>query len=197
MMYLEIRYIQNIFPIKSLFIYMQLYRYSPINTVEELLEAWKHIHIECHKFCMNSFGRHLDNSGNLGIFCHYEYEYDRLVEIRKTLTEPSDNPNQKYFKLHEPIVFQATDTSPETAYTHLYIRKPDPYRHHVGDLDFYLPPVEYTTLKREFQEWNPLEWARIFPRTDLDMIELYNPDSDVLAYVSTSMMTERVRIKQS
>lgn len=145
---------------------------------------------------MNSFGRYLDNSGNLGIFCHYDDEYESLVELRKTLTEPSDNPNQKYFKLHEPIVFEAADTSPEGIYTHLYIRNPDPYRHHVGDLDFYLAPDEYVALKAEFESWNLLPWARLFPRTDLDMIELYNPDSDVLAYVSTNMMSERARIKQ-
>lgn len=145
---------------------------------------------------MNSFGRYLDNSGNLGIFCHYDDEYNELIEIRKSLTEPSENPNQKYFKLHHPIIFEATDTSPEWIYTHLYIRKPDPYRHHVGDLDFYLSPVEYLELKSEFERWNALPSARIFPRTDLDMIELHHPDSDVLAYVSTNMMSERVRIKQ-
>lgn len=175
---------------------MQLYRYSPIYTLEELLEAWRHIHTVSHILCMNSFGRYLDNSGNLGIFCHYEDEYNRLVELRKTLTEPSDNLNQKYFRLHEPIIFEATETSPEWIYTHLYIRRPDPYRHHVGDLDFFLPSEEYLKLKKEFEEWKSLPWARLFPRTDLDMIELYDPESDVLAYVSTNMMAERARIKQ-
>jgi hypothetical protein len=92
---------------------MQLYRYSPIQNLEILLKAGRHIHEECHKLCMNSFGRYLDNSGNLGIFCHYEDEYNLLIEIRKSLTEPSDNPNQKYFKLHNPIIFETTETSPE------------------------------------------------------------------------------------
>ncbi len=176
---------------------MQLYRYSPIYTLEELLEAWRHIHEESHKLCMNSFGRYLDNSGNLGIFCHYEDEYEKLVELRKTLTEPSENPNQKYFHLHEPIIFEATESVPLWICTHLYIRRPDPYRHHVGDLDFYLEPTEYAQLKHKFLEWKSLPRARLFPRTDLDMIELYDPESDVLAYVSTNMMTERARVKQT
>lgn len=175
---------------------MKLYRFSPILSLEELLEAGRYIHEECHTLSMKSFGRYLDNSGNLGIFCHYDDEYRELIEIRKSLTEPSDNPNQKYFKLHEPILYQASESAPSQVYTHLYIRKPDPYRHHVGDLDFFLPQEAYNALKKEFEKGNPLPFARIFPRTDLDMIELYDPDSDVLAYVSTNMMTERVKIKQ-
>ncbi|MGD0728997.1 MAG: hypothetical protein ABR981_02885 [Candidatus Micrarchaeaceae archaeon] len=42
-----------------------------------------------------------------------------------------------------------------------------------------------------------MKGARVFERTDLDMIELYNPDVDVLAYVSTKKMTQKVRTKQS
>lgn len=39
--------------------------------------------------------------------------------------------------------------------------------------------------------------ARVFDRPDLDMIELFDPDSDALGYVSTEKMTETVRVKQS
>lgn len=174
---------------------MKLYRYSPIQNIEELMIAWQHIHEACHKLCLDSFGRYLDNSGNLGIFCHYDDEYERLVKVREILTEPSNIPNQKYYKLYEPIVFEKTDMSPKWIYTHLYIRKPDPYRHHVGDLDFYLPPEEYTVLKQALENGNHLPWARIFTRTDLDMIELFDPDIDTLAYISTKMMAERVKIQ--
>ena len=37
----------------------------------------------------------------------------------------------------------------------------------------------------------------VFDRQDLDMIELYNPDVDVLGYVSTKTMSEKVRSKLS
>jgi catechol 2,3-dioxygenase-like lactoylglutathione lyase family enzyme len=77
----------------------------------------------------------------------------------------------------------------------LYIRKPDPYRHHVGDVDFYLPPEEYTRLKQEMQAGRVVPGARIFDRPDLDMIELYDPDVDALGYVSMKTMTEKVRVK--
>jgi hypothetical protein len=164
---------------------------------EQLLEAIKYTHFACYTLCNQALGEYLPNAGNIGIFCHYDDEYERLIAIRKEMTEPSDNPDQKYFRLHEPIVIAAQDGVPETAYTHLYIRKPDPYRHHVGDIDFYLEPAQYSQLKQSLIDGKALKGARIFPRNDLDMVELYDPDLDVLGYVSTNTMTEKVRVKLS
>lgn len=175
---------------------MKLYRFSPIKTQEQLMDAIQHVHIACSNLCLKAMGQLLPNSGNIGIFCHYDDEYQALVSIRKELTEPSDNPQQKYFKLHQPIIFAKHEDIPETEYTHLYIRKPDPYRHHVGDLDFYLSPDEYVQLKGELEKGKVIKGARIFPRTDLDMVELYDPDVDVLGYISTNLMTKKVRTNQ-
>lgn len=176
---------------------MKLYRYSPIQNIEELFEAIKHTHLECYKLCKQSFKYYLPNAGNMGIFCHYDEEYERLVAIRKELTKPSDNPNQKYFELLKPIVISAQGDVPETIYTHLYIRKPDPYRHHLGDVDFYLDPQEYFELKTSMLNGKQMKGARVFDRPDLDMIELYDPDIDALGYVSTEKMSESVRVKLS
>ena len=176
---------------------MKLYRFSPIKSKEELYEAIKHVHFECYKLCKQSFGYYLPNAGNMGVFCHYDEEYEYLTKVRKELTESSDNVNQKYFRLHEPIVIPAKDDVPETTYTYLYIRKPDPYRHHVGDVDFYLEPEKYKELKESLLAGKKLKGARVFDRQDLDMIELYDPDVDALAYVSTNRMTQTVRVKQS
>lgn len=86
---------------------------------------------------------------------------------------------------------------PETLYTHLYIRKPDPYRHHVGDIDLFLEQDEYKAFKEDIQSGKiNIDGVRVFPRTDLDMIELFHPDSDVLIYISTDNMTARARVKQ-
>jgi len=174
---------------------VKLYRFSPIQNKDELMQAIKHIHFESYKLCKQSLGKYLPNAGNMGIFCHYDDEYDRLTELRKEMTESSDSFNQKYFRLHEPIVIPAQDDVPETAYTYLYIRKPDPYRHHVGDLDFYLEPEEYANLKQDIPNSKQVTGARVFDRPDLDMIELYDPDVDVLAYVSTHQMTKKVHTK--
>jgi hypothetical protein len=176
---------------------MKLYRFSPIQNKEELLEAIKYVHLACNKLCKQSFGEYLPNAGNLGIFCHYDDEYDRLIALRKEMTEASDNVNQKYCLLHEPITIPAREGVPETIYTHLYIRKPDPYRHHVGDVDFYLDPDEYKELKQAMQNGKVVKGARIFPRQDLDMIELYDPDVDACGYVSTEMMAATAHVKQS
>lgn len=133
----------------------------------------------------------------MGVFCHYDDEYAALTELRREMTEGSDNLDQKYFRLHEPVVIPAHDDMPETTYTHLYIRKPDIYRSQAGDVDFVLGEGEYVQLKKSLQDGIVLKGARIFPRADLDMIELYNPDVDALGYVSPREMTEKVRIKQN
>ncbi|RJR28122.1 hypothetical protein C4564_06185 [Candidatus Microgenomates bacterium] len=176
---------------------MKLYRFSPIKSEEELLEAIKHIHFECYKLCKQSFGEYLPSAGNVGVFCHYDDEYEFLIGVRKELTEASDNLNQKYFRLHEPIVIPAKDDVPETTYTYLYIRKPDPYRFQVGDVDFCLEPGKYKKLEEEMLAGKEVKGARVFDRPDLDMIELYDPDSDALGYVSTGTMSEAVRVKLS
>lgn len=176
---------------------MKLYRFSPIQTKEELMDAIKHVHLSCYTLCKQSFGTLLRNAGNMGIFCHYDDEYEYLTRIRKEITEGSSNVNQKYFLLHSPIVMPEYEGIPETTYTHLYIRKPDPYRHHVGDVDFYLEQNEYSELKQTLLGGKKIKGARILARPDLDMVELYDPDIDALGYVSTSIMTETVRVKQS
>jgi len=164
---------------------MKLYRFSPIKNQKELFEAIKHIHFECHKLCKESFGKYLSNAGNIGVFCHYEKEYKNLIKLQKKLTDQSDNINQKYFKLHEPIIIFAKENIPETTYTYLYIRKPDPYRYQVGDIDFHLEPQKYSKLKQSILSGKKVKGARVFERSDPDMIELYDPDIDVLGYVST------------
>jgi hypothetical protein len=174
---------------------MKLYRFSPIKNERQLRKAIEATHFACYGLCKQSFGHYFPNAGNMGVFCHYEDEYENLIKIRKELTESSDNVNQKYFRLHEPIVISAKGDVPETIYTHLYIRKSDPYRHHMGDVDFFLESDKYLELKNSLLAGKVIEGARVFPRADLDMIELYNPDVDALAYISTSKMTERARVK--
>ena len=176
---------------------MKLYRFSPIQTQNELLEAIKYIHLSCYELCKQSFGKYLPNAGNMGVFCHYDDEHTQLAEIRKQIAKPSDDSNQKYFELYEPIIIPAQNDVPETTYTHLYVRKPDIYRAQVGDIDFYLEQSAYDKLKQSLVDGLKIKGARVFPRNDLDMIELYDPDIDALGYVSINVMSEKVRIKLS
>jgi hypothetical protein len=176
---------------------MKLYRFSPIQNKEELFGAMKGIHLACFYLCKQTFGEYLPVAGNIGVFCHYQEEYERLIKIREEMTEESDNVNQKYFRLHEPITIPAQDDVPETTYTYLYIRKPDPYRAQAGDVDFVLAEDKYLELKQALQAGASVKGARVFERSDLDMVELYDPDVDALGYVSPRAMTEKVRIKQN
>jgi hypothetical protein len=173
------------------------YRFSPIKTRVDMQKAIEHIHLESFKLCKYAFDKYLPVAGNIGIFCHYPDEYDYLLAIRKELTEESNNFNQKYFKLYESITIAAKGDVPAAVYDYLYIRKPDPYRSHVGDLDFVLDAEIYKKLKQEMLEGKKVPCARVFARPDLDMIELYDPDVDVLAYISTATMAQAVRVKLS
>src|SRR3990167_10217554 len=127
---------------------MKLYRFSPIKNEQELLEAIKHTHFGCFELCKKTFGRYFPVAGNMGVFCHYDEENKFLTELRKKLTEESDNLNQKYFRLYNPIEIPAQGDVPETTYTYLYIRRPDPYRAQVGDIDFVLEKKNYQELKK-------------------------------------------------
>lgn len=175
---------------------MKLYRYSPIKNEEELLEAIKHTHFACFELCKKAFDKYFPVAGNMGMFCHYDNEYKLLTELRKKLTEESDNLNQKYFRLHDPIVIPVRGDILETTYTYLYIRRPDQYRAQVGDVDFVIDDEKYIELKKSLQSGPQINGAKIFDRPDLDMVELSDPDTDALAYVSTRAVTEKARIKQ-
>jgi len=84
---------------------MKLYRFSPIENKAQLLEAIKYTHLKCFELCKKIFGEYLPAAGNIGIFCHYDNEYQFLTKLREELTEESDNWNQKYYRLHKPISF--------------------------------------------------------------------------------------------
>lgn len=101
-------------------------------------------------------------AGNVGVFCHYDEEYEYLTEVRKKLTEPSSDPNKKYFLLHKPITIPAEGDVPGATYTHLYIRKPDIYRAQVGDIDFILEEPTYSETKSSLLNGVEIKGARIF-----------------------------------
>jgi hypothetical protein len=176
---------------------MRSYQFSPIKNKAELLEAIQYIHFGCYKLCKQSFGKYLKNAGNMGVFCHFDDEFEFLKQIRQEITKPSDNPDQKYFELYESLIIESKEDVPKTIYTHLYIRRPDQNTPQVGDVDFYLETEEYSKLKQEMLNGKKIKGARMYDRKDLDMIELFDSEIDALAYVSTPIMAEKVRIKLS
>jgi len=164
---------------------MKSFRFSPIRNIAELFKAIEYIHFESFRICKQNLGYLIPVAGNIGVFCHYEDEFERLIKIRKELTDLANNWNQKYFRLHKPIVISAKNDVPKTTYTYLYIRKPDSSKHQVGDMDFYLKPDKYKELKQSLLSGETMKGVKLFERPDLDLIKLYDPNSDVVAFIGS------------
>lgn len=175
---------------------MKLYRFSPIKDQEQLIKAIEYTHFACQKLCKQILSKYLPVAGNVGIFCHYQDEYDLLVKLRDELSDVNDNWNKKYYRLYKPIVIHAKGGVPKTTYTHLYIRRADPYRAQVGDADFVMNTTIFKPLKESLLEGTKINGIRAFDRPDLDMLELHNPDIDVLSYVHTHTMEDNMRIQK-
>lgn len=171
---------------------MRPYRFSPITSKEELYDAIGYVHRVCHQLCLRPFGRYLPVRGNVGIFAHYDAEYAYLLSLRDQLVDPAVHYKNKYFKLERPIVVPEQDGVPGATYEFLYIRRVDPYRPQVGDVDFVLPPKEHKALKTNLNPETFVNDARLFGRPEENMIELWNPDVDAVAYVATSKLRENL-----
>jgi hypothetical protein len=149
------------------------------------MKAIEHIHFACYALCKQSVGKYLPVAGTIGIFCHYNEEYESLTQLQETLVDFSNSVNGKYFRLLNPIVISAKKDIPKAVYTHFYIRKPDPYRYQVGDADYFLETEKYFQLKQSLISGTAIKGARIVPnRPDFDYVELYDPDIDACGYVS-------------
>lgn len=154
-----------------------------------------YIHNQVHMLCKKNLGKHLPVTGCLVIFTHYMDEFERLVKIRELITG-EENYNNKYFKLLEPVHFEATDDIPEAVYKYLHIRKPDPYRAQVGDVDFLMETEENKKLWSRLKTEGTIPGIRPSPENHLELIELYDPDMDVLSYLDTMTMEELIKSSQ-
>jgi hypothetical protein len=106
----------------------------------------------------------------------------------------SDNWNQKYYRLHEPITVPTQGDVPGASYTYLYIRKPDQHSE-VGDVDFVLSEPKYSELKSRLLAGLVGKGMEILDRSDLDLIKLFDPNVDVLAFIGKKDMAQNLRIQ--
>ncbi len=152
---------------------MQLYRYSPIKTKEQFLEAISYVaekNLElCEKVVVVRFP-----ITSLTVFAHYRDEYEHLKVLLEGMGDFVGDTNGPRIALHEPIVLG------DNAVTHLRVRNPDPYRAQVGCVDFDVS--NYVTFKKDFLA-SHLENLRLLVRHEYELIEFFDPDYDVLAYV--------------
>jgi hypothetical protein len=164
-------------------------------TKKQMFELVNKIHFGCFNLCKDAIGVYLPVAGNVGIFCQSEEEFKAFTKIRKEITEPSNNPDQKYYRLVQPIIISAVNDIPQTIYTHLYIRKPSADSPEAGDIDFVLSDGEYFSLKQKITEGIKIKGASIYDRPGWDNIEIRNSNINALAYISTQKMAEKVRTK--
>lgn len=169
-------------------------KFDPITSMEELLQTISYIHFESYKLSKQAFGKYFPNAGNMGIFCQSDEEYDFLNKLKEEITYPSDNPNQKYFTLKEPIIIEAQDDIPRIRYEYLYIRKPDPtpYGKNRGDVDFYSDDA-FEELSSKVKTGN-IQNTELSEQAGVGvMIKIQG--EDVPAYISTKKMTELIRVR--
>jgi hypothetical protein len=169
------------------------YKFSPIRNKEYLLKAVRYLHVECNKLCKQTFGHYLPVSGNIGIFCHYQDEYEFLTNLRKELTNEDKHWNEKYYFLKEPITIPGSNEIPGAIYTYLYVRHPDDTKPQVGDIDFVMDGDSFLNFKNLSTKGYAAGSTEVFYRPDLDMLRLSKNDSDVLPYITTTSMEEKKR----
>ena len=153
-------------------IFMSLYKFSPIMSEATLIEAVHYV-IDQEALLSSKAINQVLPITYLTIFAHYMDEYDNLVKIIERLGDISDANNGIKSKLHSPIMAGNQEIR------ELRVRKPDPYRMQVGCCDFGI--ADYNAFKDGHLENN--KNLRLIERPDYEMIEFFDPDLDVLAYI--------------
>lgn len=154
----------------------KLYRFSPIRDEKTLREAINYIATQTTALCKKITGKEFQIEP-LTIFSHYQAEFEYLKSLLLTIGKfDNDKHHGLYVRLNEPIQL------PHNTLTLLRVRQPDPYRMQVGCDDFIISDVE--KFKQEYLDAHPFN-LRVIDRPDMEMIEFYDPDFDVLAYITT------------
>lgn len=152
---------------------MRIYRFSPIRSERKLVKAVKYVAAKNSKLCKKTIGKKLAIK-YLTIFSHYPDEYDGLLEILRKSGRLTRTNNGFRVVLRKPI------ENDGHSIWHLRIRKPDPYRMHAGCSDFVVE--NYKRFKKSYLK-KTRKNLRLIKREKYEMIEFFDPDFDVLAYV--------------
>lgn len=152
---------------------MSDFRFSPIRSRDELLTTIQYVAENTTKLCQKVIGRILPIS-SLTVFSHYPDEFENLDTIVRLMGPLITYNNGPYVNLAEPILL------PTGKLTKLRVRHPDPERPQVGCNDFGVD--DYHAFKSEYLEQHPNN-LRLVIRPEYEMIEFFDKDFDVLAYV--------------
>ena len=145
---------------------------NPIQNKEQLIETVKYIATKTSRMAEKIIGKKLPIR-SLTVFSHSQLEYELLVKILAEMGAPYNENNGPRIALHEPIIVE------QDRITHLRIRKPDPERPQVGCNDF---ETDYQSFKKEYLASHSGN-LKLIERPTYEMIEFFDPEFDVLAYV--------------
>ncbi|MEK7496743.1 MAG: hypothetical protein AAB657_02455 [Patescibacteria group bacterium] len=143
-----------------------------IQNQAELIEAVQYIASETSRLAQKIIGSILPIK-SLTIFSHSEAEYEVLVKILGEIGKVYSFHNGPRAELNVPIMIGNNQI------THLRIRQPDIERPQVGCNDF---ETNYENFKKEYLHKCPNN-LRVIARPEYEMIELFDPEFNVLAYV--------------
>lgn len=140
---------------------------------KEIFEKVSYIAEQTSKLCEISIGHTLPIS-SLTIFSHDEDEFENLKASLTKLGSPYNENNGPRVTLHKPIKVGNNEI------THLRIRKPDSERPQVGCNDFDVE--DYFSFKEKYLTPDSKN-LRLIVRSDYEMIEFFDDNFDVLAYI--------------
>jgi hypothetical protein len=143
-----------------------------IQNKEGLIKAVQYVAAETSRLARKIVGKTFPIT-SLTIFAHSQPEYELLIRILADLGKPYNYNNGPRVELYEPIMVD------DNHIIHLRIRKPDAERPQVGCNDF---ETDYETFKRKYLSRYP-DNLRLIKRPEYEMIELYDPEFKVLAYI--------------
>ncbi len=153
---------------------MQLYRFSPIKTDEDIQASLKYIQQELRRLSALVMDEVLPIN-TLKIFAHYDEEYDYLKKWIDRIGDVDDASSETSYYVAPKTTIKINEDPIEF----VGIRKPDPYRSHVGCGDYVVPNFE--ELKDKYLGSSP--YIRQVPHAKYEMLELFHPDIDVLGYI--------------
>lgn len=153
---------------------MKLYRFSPIKSPAECFEALEYIDKKLRELSALVLNEKL-SVNTLKIFAHYDDEYTFLKSWVDNLgsSEDEDSSTSYYVKPSKAMVINKDPIE------YIGIRTPDPYRQQVGCGDFVVDNFE--KFKAKYIGKTP--FIREVPHPKYQMLELFHPDIDILAYI--------------
>ena len=154
----------------------KLYRFSPIHTEKELYIALNYLTVELEKLSASFFSEKLPVTV-LKIFAHHPEEYQFLYSYFKAKGKPA------IFNTDKNFYVKVSEELHGNHITYMGVRIPDPYRMQVGCGDYEVS--DFDNFRSKYINSNQ------FIRDAKDatkMLEIWNPDSDVLGYVIPKMV---------